>query len=453
MRSWRIIDQLLRRQMADTHAAFELKAAQLVAYHTLGFTRHSEPGGASASFSGAPSVYGRQIDRMQGFSRMAPLWAAWIAGGRPAEITLPDGAPSDLLQLLAQGLTNGSDPSHPAYWGDISGRDQRICEAADIALSFWLAREPLSNVMNAASRDRLFAWLAQALDKQTTDNNWHLFIIMIGRILTSLGAGDHSVICADRWRRLQTFHLGQGWYKDGPDGPVDYYNAWAFHYALFWHAKIAPRFEAAFIRDNLLSFARQYVYLMTPIGFPAMGRSLEYRLAAPVPLVAAACVDPAGFDPGVALRGLHAAWQYFVSQGALRHGVPAQGYWRQDLRLINNYSGPASSLWSLRALIIALAAPDTQPLWLNVERPLPVETNDFEVMFSAPNWRVKGEKENLDVTLYLENNKANADYAVQSHPAWRAALDGLRGRPTRPKNDRAKYERYAYNNRVPFWMK
>lgn len=71
------------------------------------------------------------------------------------------------------------------------------------------------------------------------------------------------------------------------------------------------------IQDNLITFARQFVHLITPVGFPAMGRSLDYRMAAPAPLVAAAKIDPAALGPGVAKRALHAIWQYFTEHDAL----------------------------------------------------------------------------------------------------------------------------------------
>ncbi len=452
MIGWGAIDSRLKRDLSAPQCDFAVKAERLFAYHTLGFVRHAKAGGASAAFAGAPSIYGRGIDTMQAFSRIAPLWGAWIAGGRPASITLPDGAPADLVHLLARGLTHGSDPSHPAYWGDIADNDQRICEAADIALAYWLAHKALCAIMAARDRERLESWLLSAAQRKTADNNWHLFVLLILHVLASLGAGGLDGEAERRWRRLQSFHLGQGWYRDGADGPVDYYNAWAFQYGLFWLSRITPAFEAASIRDNLAAFASQFVYLMTPSGFPAMGRSLDYRMAAPAPLIAAALSGPGAFDAGVAKRALHCIWQYFAQHDALKGGIPTQGFWKRDLRLINNYSGPASSLWSLRGLILALSAARDHPFWQCTEQPLPIETGDFDIVIAAPGWRVAGRKAQVDVTVYLERNRSNPAYPVLPYPAWRAGLDALRGRPSRPNNHLAKYGRYSYNNQRPFWL-
>jgi len=43
-----------------------------------------------------------------------------------------------------------------------------------------------------------------------------------------------------------------------------------------------------------------------------------------------------------------------VGNGAMQYGAPTQGLFQDDGRLVDNYSGPASSFWSLRALNIAL---------------------------------------------------------------------------------------------------
>ena len=36
------------------------------------------------------------------------------------------------------------------------------------------------------------------------------------------------------------FYLGDGWFTDGPDGPVDYYNAWGFYYHIGWIHRMNP---------------------------------------------------------------------------------------------------------------------------------------------------------------------------------------------------------------------
>ncbi|MBC2873242.1 hypothetical protein H7U18_22580 [Klebsiella pneumoniae] len=44
---------------------------------------------------------------------------------------------------------------------------------------------------------------------------------------------------------------------------------------------------------------------------------------------------------------------YYIKNGALQNGIPTQGIFATDERLLDDYSGHGSSLWSLRALNIA----------------------------------------------------------------------------------------------------
>ena len=67
--------------------------------------------------------YGERSARMEAFSRMlwglAPLWS--------------QGGGLKYLPLFREGLANGTDPEHPAYWGPVAGCDQKIVEMAAIA--------------------------------------------------------------------------------------------------------------------------------------------------------------------------------------------------------------------------------------------------------------------------------------------------------------------------------
>lgn len=50
------------------------------------------------------------------------------------------------------------------------------------------------------------------------------------------------------------------------------------------------------------------------------------------------------------------------ANGAIKSGVPTQGIFAHDSRLVDNYSGPASSL-SVRAVNIALYSASRNGLW------------------------------------------------------------------------------------------
>ncbi len=282
-------DAELQQAFAAPGPLGERSYGLVMAYLLTSFSDRERPGGSRVDQPGARSRHGLDVDAMEGFTRLAPLVAAWLAGGRDGVVTDLRGRRIDLLAWLRQGVVAGTTPGTPAYWGPIGDRAQSVVEAADVARSVWVVRDTLLPTLSDAERANLFAWLRQAVRVEVPDNNWHLYPVLIHEVLAALGAPGDAGIAAAHFRRFMQFRIGQGWYGDGP-GPdsVDWYNAWAIHYELWWLRRVSPGFGGAPVAGDLAAFARDLAYLVSPDGIPIMGRSVCYRLAAPAPLVAAA---------------------------------------------------------------------------------------------------------------------------------------------------------------------
>ena len=421
---------------------------ELFRYFVSSFVHYRTKMGAGARFPGEPSKAGRKSDDFEGFARLAPLFAAWLAGGRSDHVTTFDGKSVSVLELLRRGLLTGTDRASPEYWGDIVDYDQRMVEAADVARSIWIARNRLWPVLTETERTQVIMWLSLANGRKVRKNNWLLFPVLINFVIESLGgtiAGNQSEA---NYLEFKPFYIGQGWYTDGDGQKFDYYNAWGIHYDLFWIDQISPDFDRTFIREALAEFCKTYVNFFTPSGFPILGRSICYRIAAPAPLIAAARAVPgeSGISPGLARRCLDATWSHFIANGALKDGIITQGYFGKDLRLLDSYSGPASSLWSLRAWIIALTATDEEPLWQNEPKErLPVEVGDFRIQIAANGWLVEGDRRDQVVTI--TNPRALEPVKPLQEISFRdRILELVLGRPRRPDNNRAMYHLPTYNS-------
>src|SRR5665213_2862507 len=88
----------------------------LFLYFVQGFETFRTPTGSMATFPGLPSRHGATADGMEGFSRMAPMWGAWVASGRSARVLLPGGETVDLNETFKQGVLSGTNPNSPGYW-------------------------------------------------------------------------------------------------------------------------------------------------------------------------------------------------------------------------------------------------------------------------------------------------------------------------------------------------
>lgn len=435
------------RRGSPTPADYEA----LVRYFGAAWLTYRTPNGAGARFPGLPSWSGEECDALEGFSRMMPLFGAWCSAGRVQELEVSPGRRLSLPAEFRRGLLAGTDPKSPGYWGDMPGKsNQRIVEAADVALALWLFRDSVWSSLEASQRDAVVAWLALVSGRPGLDNNWHLFFVLIDRVLDALGYPGRIADARAHFDRVKTFCQEGGWFADGPGGRIDFYNAWGFHYVLGWIDRIDPAWDPDFIRPVQAQFVNEYQYLLGPHGLPILGRSIHYRLAVAAPLVMAADEVGGSIAPGLARRALDVTWAHFIGRGALRRGRFTQGYYGFDPRVIDPYAGPASSLWSLRSLIPAIAYPPDHPFWTVPAEPLPVELGDYERLLAGPGWRVSGTQATGAIALEVLANPVGAAPGLQPFSGLVVWKNFAHGRPMRPKNVEAKYGRRIYRSDVPF---
>ncbi|USE35802.1 DUF2264 domain-containing protein [Endozoicomonas sp. SCSIO W0465] len=272
---------------------------------------------------------------------------------------------------------------------------------------------------------------------------------------TGIDHVDHK-----KYRRVKEFYVGAGWFRDGARGNYDYYNAWGFHYSLYWLDQIDPDFDRHFIHTSMSAFVSTYRHLLTPEGIAFFGRSACYRLAVSAPLLAFVDMkreiandrETGAITAGAAQRSLATSLRYFIGNGAIRYGAPTQGLFSEDSRLVDNYSGPASSFWSMRALVIALYAGHRSGLWEAKPEPLPVEVSDFQFEIPAIDAKVIGVKQTGEVTVIF-----TSDYTQEQSPKTRrletqsltdCLLEKVTGRAERPKNNLLRKGITSYSSKM-----
>lgn len=124
----------------------------------------------------------------------------------------------------------------------------------------------------------------------------------------------------------------------------------------------------------------------------------------------------------------------------------------EDVRLIDNYSGPASSLWSLRALNVALFCGNKINLWEAEEASLEIEQGSFEFDVPAINMKVLGIYETQEVIGIFKN-----EYIAEQSPlsrrlltqsAWHELKEKVTGRADRPKNNLLRKGVTCYSSKM-----
>lgn len=444
-------DSELARLFA-TGASAEQRYEALVRYFLEGFLAVATPDYERAQYRGMGSSHGYRVAGIEGFARTAPLFAAWIAGGRdPLFSGLRGGRSVDLRELLASAFIAGADPQHHGYWGTPTDFVQILVEASDIAIALWLVRESVWPLLPERARSNLLSWLRRSAVADRPVNNWLLFGATADAVATALEGS--AVTSLPAYQRFKPHYLGHGWFSDSATGRVvDYYNVWGITYQLGFLCLIQPDCDREFMRDAVLASADLTAHLISPRGIPIMGRSVCYRTAAAAPLTVATLLEPSALRFGLARRANDCVWRYFLANGAARDGTLTQGYFGDDPRVFDSYSGPGSSHWGLRSVIPALLHPPGSPYWTAPEQPLPVELGDHLLELPELGWVVEGNQSSGEIRIVVPLNQGNRP-ALQPY-TWKHRLGQLRRRRAyRPNNHAAAYEAEAYSALTPYPLK
>ncbi|EIN09320.1 hypothetical protein PUNSTDRAFT_126290 [Punctularia strigosozonata HHB-11173 SS5] len=334
---------------------------------------HTSPGGSRIHLGHTGTHFDETAAQLEGFAR--PLWglASLIAGG---------GTYAG-VERWARGLASGTDPNGEEYWGEMRDRDQRMVECSPIGFALAVAGREMWDPLSEEAKENVGRWLNVMNTKEMPNTNWLWF-----RVFANLGLAKNGSKYGDLSRakkdmdHLDTFYVGDGWSRDGPEGVVqlDYYSSsFAIQFAQLVYSKLAQnedpeRCEA--FRQRARQFALDFVHYFDEEGRAvAFGRSLVYRFAMSSFWGALAFADvelPApltwGVVKGIQLRNL----RYWAAQpGAYNpDGTLTLGYAYPNLNLTENYNSPGSPYWCCKSFV-SLALPESHPFWSSAEEPFP----------------------------------------------------------------------------------
>jgi len=449
--NWKSKDKYLVQAFSDPNPDITNNIDLLFRYFLTGFDYYSTKQPSLVAYKGARSYNGRLIDQMEGFSRTINLFACWIRGGRDLKPETLEGKQFDILDRIRSGFLCGVNPNSKGFWGYIQHNDQRLCEAAELALNLWLLKDRVWKSFSQKEKELITTWFFSANGKKCHDSNWKMFRLTINTVFRDLIGEDILTGADEIHERVKSFYAGDGWFADGPYKQIDYYNAYCFHYYYQWINSIDPFFDPQFITHILHEKCKYYKYFFTPEGFPIFGRSLAYRLLTPVPLVWCSWSRPDIVSPGQALRATYEIWAHFIRKGGLNKGNLTQGYHRRNLNWLDNYSGPASCFWNLKSLAVPLEKPFDSEFWKSEPEPLPIELGDFDFTIPSLGWRIIGTRKHMDVTI-IRHGLLRVVFPMEKYTLLNRLIGLLANKPRRPYNFGRKYAMNVYSSSRPFCL-
>ncbi len=229
-----------------------------------------------------------KVSYLEAFGRTICGIAPWL--GLPGDSTSEGKKREMLYQYYLQGITNAVDPAAPDYL-NFRQLPQPLVDAAHLCQGLLRAPQRLWEPLSNQTKERFITELKQLRRISPAYNNWLLFAAMVETFLMYANSEYEPLRILVGVRKIQEWYKGDGWYADGPDFALDYYNSYVIHSMLVDILRINS--ERSLIArtdyDQALKRMQRYSMLLermiSPEGtYPAIGRSMTYRTAAFQPL-------------------------------------------------------------------------------------------------------------------------------------------------------------------------
>ncbi len=276
-------------------------------------------------------------------------------------------------QAVLGHIVTGTTPSSSDYWQMPSNYDQRVVEMSSIAVAVVEQAEFYWLPLTAVQKVNLVNWLSSVASLEIPANNWRWFRILILSALKQLEQPINEQVLAKDLAFVDSLYLKDGWYQDGTNGVVDYYNPFAFQlYALMYCRWNAYQGElcAKFV-SRAIEFSHSYQAWFGDDGKQlAYGRSLNYRFAAAGFWAELARADDDRIDVSVCRDIWTHTLNWWANQSIWdSHAQLLPGFGYANLLSSEFYTSSVSPMLALKAFN-ALSMPADHPFWQHKVQPL-----------------------------------------------------------------------------------
>lgn len=226
----------------------------------------------------------KDIAYMEAFGRLMAGVAPWLS--LPDDNTSEGKQRKQMREWALSGYANAVNPDNPDYllW---NGSNQILVDAAYIANSFIRAPKALWEPLDQTTKDQYIKVFKSLRKIRPAYNNWLLFRAMIEAFLASIDEEYDGYVLDVAIRKINEWYLGDGWYADGPEYSLDYYNGYVMHpmyveiIEVMENKNIYSPVKLGLALRRMQRYNQLIERLISPeASFPAVGRSMTYRMGA-----------------------------------------------------------------------------------------------------------------------------------------------------------------------------
>lgn len=318
----------------------------------------------------------KKVAYMEAFGRLMAGISPWLA--LPDDDTKEGKMRKQLRDWAVQSYKNAVDPNSPdcLLW---EGPTQILVDAAYIAESFMRAPDATWNLLDETTKQRYIDRFIGLRVIRPAYNNWLLFRAMTESFLLSIGEKADQYALTVAVNKINEWYLSDGWYSDGPEFALDYYNSYVIHpmYIEVLEVCNANKFwtpiSTKLAIKRMQRFNTFLERLISPEGtYPAFGRSVVYRMGAFQTMALAAWKYglPEGLSNGqvrsaltAVMKNMFAVEGNFDEENYLRLGFAGH---QPDL---SNYYTNNGSLYMTSLVYMPLGLPADHPFWTSPAEP------------------------------------------------------------------------------------
>lgn len=327
----------------------------------------------------SPTWDGRDIRvaYMETFGRLMAGISPWLS--LPDDDTDEGKKRKQIREWALLSYKNGVDPESPDLLGWDVNSPQRLVDAAYLAESFLRAPDATWKRLDNITQQRYIKRFKSLRTIRPAYNNWLLFRAMIEAFLMSVGEPADEFALTVAINKINEWYVGDGWYTDGPEFSIDYYNSFVIHpmYVEVLEVLVQHRFSTPI--SPKLAIRRMQRFntflerIISPEGtFPAFGRSIVYRMGAFQPLALAAWKYgmPKNISNGQVRAALTAVMHnlFKVEGNFNKKGFLQLGFAGHQTELANYYTNNGS-LYMTSLVFIPLGLPVEHPFWTSPAEP------------------------------------------------------------------------------------
>ena len=319
----------------------------------------------------------KRVAYMETFGRLMAGISPWLA--LPDDDTEEGKMRKQLREWALASYRNAVDPESPDFLLWETNSTQRLVDAAYLAESFLRAPDVTWKLLDEVTRKRYVERFQRLKIVRPAYNNWLLFRGLIEAFLMSIGEDADQYVLTVAANKINEWYLSDGWYSDGPEFALDYYNAYVIHPMYIEMLEVLNKHKFWTPISTELAIKRMQRFnvfmerLISPEGtYPAFGRSVVYRMGAFQTLAMAAWKYglPKGLTNGQVRSALTAVMKnMFKVEGNFNEGGFLQLGFAGHQPELSNYYTNNGSLYMTSLVFMPLGLSADHPFWTDAAQP------------------------------------------------------------------------------------